>query len=401
MARCRTLQLDSSIGERIRVRRKARDWSLRQAGDRAGVAASTWKRVEDGELRTDRYRLADFAAALECRVTDLTGQPYIPADRALEAAHGGVQSLWQTLLETAPDEPVVATDGISPPMSKMDQDVTDLEERYHACDYAATGQMLAKLIPALHAAQAGPSMRAATLLMVRITYIAMGTLRNLGYPAESAFAAERCRQSAERLDEPVPLAVAEFVRAHAAIAGGSFGRAYTLASRAARELEPHLDLDTALDVSGMLHLTSGLAALVERPTDAFAHVAEARRLAEETGETTSWNMFFGPTNVDVWRVSLETDAGEPDRAIEAAGSVNISLLPVSRQSYYYVDLARAYTDLGPGHGREAERALLTADRISPQRVRSSPSAQSAARYLLEQSRRSSPLGGLCERMGIA
>lgn len=62
-------------------------WSIHHAASRAGIAHTTWMRVERGELRTDRYLVADIAAALECSVVDLTGQPYAPADRRLEAAH--------------------------------------------------------------------------------------------------------------------------------------------------------------------------------------------------------------------------------------------------------------------------------------------------------------------------
>jgi transcriptional regulator with XRE-family HTH domain len=83
----RPIPANPSIGERIKTRRQLRRWSIRHASSRAGIAHTTWSRIERGEMRTDRYMIADLAAALECSVTDLTGQPYAPADRTLEAAH--------------------------------------------------------------------------------------------------------------------------------------------------------------------------------------------------------------------------------------------------------------------------------------------------------------------------
>jgi transcriptional regulator with XRE-family HTH domain len=53
--------LDPSIGQRIRARRQLRRWSIRYAADRAGIAHTTWSRIERGALRTDRYMIADRA----------------------------------------------------------------------------------------------------------------------------------------------------------------------------------------------------------------------------------------------------------------------------------------------------------------------------------------------------
>jgi hypothetical protein len=237
-------------------------------------------------------------------------------------------------------------------------------------------------------------------MVLRATYGAVFTLKGLGYVRECALAAERCRQAAERLDEPVALAVADYVRAHAVLGGGSFQRARTLTSRAAGELDRHITADTAPEVLGMLHLTSALCVLAEkRSTDAFAHLAEAERLAAHTGETQSWSLYFGPTNVGFWRVGLEVDAGEPGHAVETAAGVNPTVvLSKSRQSMYYVDLARALADVG--RDQDAERMLLTAERLAPQRVRSSVPARATAWFLYERARRGSALYGLCERMGM-
>lgn len=398
MAR-RAAPSDPSIGERVRTRRQLRGWSVRFAASRAGVAHTTWSRVERGEMRTDRYLIAEFAATLECSVADLTGQPHVPADRALEEAHAGVVPLWRALLEIAPDEPPA---GAALPLAELRRRMDLLDARRTQSDYAAIGRILPELLVDLHAASRGSDAREALVMLVDALNTARGTLRGLGYVAEAALAAERCRQAAEELGEPVPLAVADWARANAAAGSGSYRRSYTLTSRAADELGEHLADDGALAVLGMLHLSSAHASLRERPDDAFAHLAEATELADRTGETADWWMYFGPTNVGIWRMGASVDHGEAGQAIEVGAGLHPDVLPsADRRATYHLEMARALADAGGARDREAERSLLAAERLAPQRIRSYTAARTTARFLLDRAERHSAIRGLAERMGVA
>jgi hypothetical protein len=230
-------------------------------------------------------------------------------------------------------------------------------------------------------------------------------LRALGRIAEATLAAERCRQIAERLGEPVPLAVADWARANAAAGGGSYRRSLTLTTRAADELHNHAAADGALMMLGMLHLSSAVAELRSRPEVAADHLAEAVELAARTGEDHRWWMWWGPTNVGVWRMGVMVDAGEPGRAVEIAAGVQPDAVPsADRRATYHLELGRALTDLGGSRDAEAVRALLTAERLAPQRMRSYTSARETARFLHDRTFRAaggSALRGLCERMGVA
>src|SRR5439155_17950937 len=96
---------DPGIGERIRVRRQLRSWSVRYAADRAGVSHSTWSRIERGLMSVDnRFLLADIAAALECPVTELTGQSPVPTSPGAAAAEADVHAVRLALIETDLDE---------------------------------------------------------------------------------------------------------------------------------------------------------------------------------------------------------------------------------------------------------------------------------------------------------
>jgi hypothetical protein len=131
-------------------------------------------------------------------------------------------------------------------------------------------------------------------------------------------------------------------------------------------------------------------------------VAAAEKLAARTGETSTLHLHFGPTNVRIWQIGMETDGGDPGRAVEIARDTKVDLVPSpSRRTTYHLDIGRALARMG--RDVEAVRQLLAAERMSPQRVRSSPFAAETARSLLERSRRNAvgtELRGLCSRMGI-
>jgi transcriptional regulator with XRE-family HTH domain len=379
----------------MRARRELRGWSIRFAASRAGVAHTTWLRIERGDLRTDRYMIADIAAALDCPVADLTGRPYTPADRQLELAHSRLEPVRRTLVEIAPNEPT----------DRQRQSVSVLSERLHwtnkrrmIADFAAVAHDLPDLLADLHAASSGPEGAQALRMLVNALHTTTLTFSHLGYSAEPTLAAERCRQIAEHLDEPVPLAVADWDRAFAAQTAGSYRRAATLTHRSIDGLQGHLADATAREVLGMLHLTAAVAA--RSPDD--EHVAEAARLAELTGQTDSWTFMFGPSEVAIFRMQLATDCGEPGRALAISDDVDAAVLTESRRASFYVERARALAD--ERHDHDAERMLLAADRLAPQGARSWTAARETARFLINQAAREAvtpALRGLCERMGVA
>lgn len=392
---------DTSIGERIKVRRQLHGWSVRFAADRAGISHSTWSRIERGLMAVDnRYLVADIAAALECSVADLTGVPMPPVDRETEAAQGRVHSLRLALVEADLAETAEAT---ARPLVELEREAALLRDLRNRCDYAGVTARLPVLLGELHAAASGPDRAGALRLMVHATYAASTTFRGLGYPAEAWLAAERCREAAEALDDPVMLAMGTFTRCHATTGCGSYKRGLTLATRAVDSLSGHLDQPGALEMLGMLQLTAAhVNQGLKRLEDSAAWLTEAEDVARRTGDTSTLDLQFGPTNVAFWRIFIETDGGEPGRAVEIARRITPAAVgTVSRQVSFYVDTARALASLR--QDREAIRFLLTAERMAPQRVRSAPLTQETARSLLERSKRAAggtELRGLCERLGL-
>ncbi|WP_305790017.1 helix-turn-helix domain-containing protein [Symbioplanes lichenis] len=391
---------DPAVGERIRARRLLRGWSIRYAASRAGLSHATWSRIERGlQAANNRFTLAQIAGALDCAPGDLAGADVPAPDRATAAARASVLGLRRALVDIDLSDPPA---GSAPPLAALSHSVVLANALFDACDYAATARLLPDLLRDLHTETAGPDHAAALRLLCDATSLACSVLRALGHPADAFVAAQRCRDAASAAGDPVLDGYAAYALARAATACGSYQRGQTIAERAADDLSRHVSRPGGAEILGSLHLVAALASRSrDRPDDSRECLAEAASLARRTGETNTLNMFFGPTNVDIWAMSIEAGDGDPARVVEIARRTDPAAIPAGvRQVFYYADTARALARLG-GHDREAIRFLLTAERIAPQHVRTSAELATTIRDLLDRSRRQaggSELRALGERM---
>ncbi|SDT73417.1 hypothetical protein SAMN04489716_6662 [Actinoplanes derwentensis] len=345
--------------------------------------------------------LSDIAGALECAPADLAGSDVPAPDRATAAARAGVLGLRRALIDIDLTDP---PDGVAPPMAELRRSVALAEALYRVCDYAGAARLLPGLLRDLHTETAGPDHAEALRLLCDATSMASTALRHLGHPADAWLGAERCRDAADALDDPVLRGHAAYALARAAVACGSYQRGQTLAERAADDLSRHLGRPGGPEILGTLYLVAALASRCrKRLDDSRDWLTEAAVLACRTGETDTMRMYFGPTNVDIWQMSIEVDDGDPARVMEIARRTDPAAIPAGvRQVFYYADTARALARIG-GRDRESIRFLLTAERIAPQHVRTSLELAETTRALLDRSRRQaggSELRGLCERMRV-
>ena len=393
---------DLTIGERIQARRLLRGWSVRYAASRAGISHATWSRIERGRQAADnRFMLADIAAALECSPDELAGTRVPAADRAALAAQASVYGIRQALVDIDLSEPAIRS---APPLADLARTVALVDTLRQACDYAGAARLVPDLLRDLYAGSAGPDRQAALRLLCEVSFIASSIVRNLGHPAEAWLGAERCRDAAEAAEDPVLLGYAAYARASAASACGSFHRSLAVAGKAADELQPHLAMPGGIEMLGSLQLICAYATRgLKRLDDSRSWAGQAAVLADRSGETTTMGLFFGPTNVNIWRIAIEVDGGDPARAVYIARTTNPATIAAGfRQVFYYADAARAYARLR-GKDREAIRCLLTAERLAPQHVHTSAVAQETTRALLERSRQQAggtELRGLCQRMRV-
>jgi transcriptional regulator with XRE-family HTH domain len=397
----------TAFGRRLREVRSWQKLSIRTAAGLAGISFGYWAEVERGEKAlTNRAKLEAMANALRVSPTDLTGQPWMPQDPVSAEAHAGLVAI-----ETALERYELGVDPELPvrPWPEIAEDLGRLVQLMHwTADYAAQGALTPALLGELHAAFVRmPEHRREVLLgLIKAYSSAMWTTKRLGGRGLPALAARAVQQCAEALDELVWLGYAAWLRGDAT---GGLDRAiqYRRSVTAAESLTGDLDDDQALQAAGMLHLSAALAAGAQGDHDTAAtHVDEASTLAGRLDtEVGNWaHLWFGPTNVGIWKTSLAVELGEHGQAVAAARTVHPELLPgTSRQAEFFADFGRALvTDKRTR--AEGVQTLLKAEKLAPQRVRSDVFVRETVADLLRQARRDAgggELRGLAWRMGVA
>jgi hypothetical protein len=277
-----------------------------------------------------------------------------------------------------------------------------------ACDYAAQGVLLPRLMTELHTLYVtDPEHRVEVCAGLMDCYQMAGVLlKNLGVRGLPSLAAFRTQQVAEELDDPAWLGLAAWLRAFT-VDGKGRQRMLAISLRGAHELESHLDDPCAAQMYGALHLHAALAlAVMRRGGDSADHLSEAAAIAERvSGDGRGFGgLCFGPDNVEIWRLSIAVELGEADRAREIARLVDPSQVPsAARQAMFWADLGRGMAQERSTRD-EAVGALLHAEQIAPQRIRPNPFVRETIADLLRRAPRDAALGrelrGMAYRMGI-
>lgn len=89
-------------GRRLARARHRRRWSQERLARETGFSANAIRAFEQGRRSLDSMRqLTHFARVLNVPVTDLTGQPYLPASPEQDAGQGAVAAIRRELLLAA------------------------------------------------------------------------------------------------------------------------------------------------------------------------------------------------------------------------------------------------------------------------------------------------------------
>ncbi len=392
---------DAHIGRRVREIRTWRGMSLTATAELAGVTGAYLSMIERG-LRpvTKRSVLEAIAQALRVSPVDLTDQPREPSRAAsveviaaMTAIEDAVTSWWVGEVPDVPPRPW--------PEVAADLDRLNRTLRPNA-DYAAQGALLPGLIrDLLAAAETDTEHRRSALVGLIAAYKAAAYLaHDLRFAGLPTLAVDRMRGAAEELGDPVWTSYAAYQRAQV-LSGANRPRQYELAVGAA-DIAPA----SRPEVRGMANLTAALAAASQGDADtAQTHLAEAASLAELIdADVSPWcQTNFGRTNVGIWRVSIGVELGEGARVAEIADSVRPGTVSRSRQAAYWIDYGRAL--LSERKTREdGLAALLRAETLAPQKVRSNVFVRETVTDLLAMANRQAggrDLRGLAYRMGVA
>lgn len=391
-----------TIGERIRTRRQLRGLSVRAAAGLAGIDPSTLSRIETGQRSADnRHILAGIAQALQCSVADLAGQVGTPDDRETVRVATAVHHAVQALLDTDLDLPATVAD--PRPLAELAATAGAVQDMGLTCQYSEAAVRLPGLLREAHAHLYGPDRDNALRVLGVGARWSMVTLKSLGHAAEAWLAADRSHDAAVALGDPIVIGVAAWSRGHAATSCGAYARAVAVAM-AGIEILRDCPGPTAAQIRGSLHLLAGWAEKGLGHTDeGDALIATAWDLAREIGESAGhdpYGLAFGPTNVGLWRISAANETEDHGRGVEIAQGLSPGVLPISRQTAFYTDLARSLA--GVGQDAQAIRMMLQAERVGPERVRRSPLVAETVRALVDRTRRADQPGltGLAERLGM-
>jgi transcriptional regulator with XRE-family HTH domain len=391
---------DAHIGRRVREVRTWRGLSVAAVAGLAGISAPYLSLIERGQRPvTKRALLESLAQALRVSPTELTGKPYPPTDAVSNETHAAMVAVENVLagwwIGEIPDGPTRPWPAIQ---ADLDRLTTILRP---AADYANMATLLPGLIRELLALVSDGRYREPALVGLVTAYHAMTFLAyfHLGRSGLAILAAERMRHAAVELDDPTWLTLAAWVRAMA-LNGGNRTRQYELAVNAERDAA-----GLRAELRGMANLAAALAAAAQGDRDkAQTHLTEASVLAETLdADISPWaNLYFGRTNVGIWHVAIAVELGDGARVAEIANGLRLGNIPPVRQTAFWIDYGRGLLSERTTRDRGIA-ALLTAEKIAPQRFRNDVFAREAVASLLHTARRDAggrELRGLAWRMGI-
>ena len=399
------------IGARARMIRRRRGLSLDVVAGLAGISKQYLSALERGQRGFNRRGLIeDLANALGCSVADLTGQPYLPPDRATLQGRAALPGISLALNDVSPDE---VPDVTPRPLGELVAWADSANEYRDQAQFSLAGCDLGTLLAELqvHALTAGSADRGFAFTALVQSCIVAGDVANriAGDVNLSVSAARRGYDMACRYGDPGLIGFARWCWALQLMGLAARGRASRVLTAGIDELGSSAHLrseDTvAAEMLGMTHLVQAqCAARSKRPDEASAHLAEAGEIATRIGERNGLRMHFGPTNVAVWRLGIGIELGEGGRAVELITRMPLDVAALNskeRSSAWHFDLARALVQDGPNRDAEAIRYLDTADRLAPTRMRNDPIARDLVRVLDRRAKRQvRELDSLCNRFGV-
>jgi transcriptional regulator with XRE-family HTH domain len=391
------------IGRRVAAIRDRRKMSQQLLADLVGISRGGLSKYETGERPIDsRKMLYALATALQVSVAELTGHAedrYLSAAGAFHAAAPLIEAALMSAGHTDDDRPLLPVDVLT-----RDADLA-LDLRM-AGDLSALGGMLPPLITDCYRRTTdGPDSEReqAWAALSRAAFATGLASKGLGLVSLAWNAARVTAEAASACGDRLALAASEFVSSQVLLAmPGSITASLGRAQNAADQLQTDLTATPeGMQMYGMLHLQAALASAAIG-NDSAAHLAEAREMSDQTGEGgQAFKLDFGESNVGVWGMSVALEEERGGDAVALAATVDPAALGTAeRQARYYIELARGHSM--EGQYSQAMAALLHAETVAPQYVRSRSIVRELVGYMMRKARRELSAGELAkfaERVG--
>lgn len=347
--------------------------------------------IENGERPiAKRNMLIALARAIGVAVTDLTGQP-VPARNDNDmATYAGVELARTALFfPEYPEQPR--------PVDVLAADAEEAMADWMRVDYRSIGARLPRLLTELGAHVDRDPTDAALTAYVRACIAGSLAYRPVGFDTLALVLAQRARQVAAQLGDPVAVAGAAYVNAQCALAAGNQTASLTIASQAADAIEQESGPDAyAWTVMNRLQAAMAAAGLGQADLS-DQHLNAAKDTAARTaGERTQMEATL--ENVLTWGVGIKLENGDAEAAPALARQVNpANLRTPQRRARLFLDMGRGYFHTGDYDS--AVQAFLRAEEIAPQEIRPRPSVREMVAHMGTRGG-SSALLELAQKVGV-
>ncbi len=340
--------------------------------------------VEKGDRNASEEIVAAVARALDVGVSNLRGQPYREQlqqdriDRMIEPL-GGALDNWDLAPDPAAPPPR--------PLEKLRATVARTVEMRAAANLGGLAELLppliAEIVHAIHLHdRPGRSREELHGLQAEAARGVWRVAYRVGEMHLARLALTRMAQAAAESGDPRQVAVERWMRAQTSCEGGRPGLdvGLRLVNQALQDLGDDGTPETRA-VRGALHLKGSILSSRQGDKDASdAWLEEARGLSRETGETRSYELTFGPTNVKLHAVAAAADRDKHGLALKHGAGVHIPEdYPPGRAGHFYIDLARA--QVWTARHDEAFASLVKAREVAPQMTRHHPQVHETAAAL--------------------
>lgn len=376
---------DMGVGARIAALRARRGLTQDELAGLAGISVSLLRKIEQGVRPVTKFaRLLDFAQALRVRdLSELTGVP-LPLTPDGHRTHPAVPAIRSALTVYS------APAGDPPNLDQVAARVEAAWQRWQepgAFRMAQAGQELPGLIDLVRAAVANAddtTRRRALAEASKAYQLVRAWCKRVGEHDLAWIAGDRAVAAAQAMGDVDQLAAASWNMVSALASRGLVDQAREVVLRAIEDLRPWMSDPPVQRISlwGALHLHAAWqAALAEDEDGVDQALAEANRAAARTGERNDYRTVFGPTNVDIHRMTTMVELGRAARALRVGERVQVDRAPsVERRFTHHLHLARAYTQR-----REDVAAVAMLRRVeleSREEVQHSPMVRETIRELV-------------------
>ena len=378
-------ELARVFGERVRYARKGNHQTQAVVAGLSGITTDYLYQIERGKKLPALPVAVQLAAVLRVPLSALLGEtPASP--KAIAPLEAGAAIHQALMWASSVDEP--------PNVADLHQQVRAAWQTWQSSEhrYSQLGRQLPSLITAVEqlrqlsgeeAEADHPAQRCAADLYGLVRTVA----KRVGRVDLAMLAADRGLAAAGAAVDPTRLAAANWNQAHVLLAQHEAEGAEAVALRAAEAIAPHVgdDLD-ALAVHGSLQLVAAMASVRRgRSWEARDRIRTVLPMAQRTGERNACWTAFGPTNVALFAVSVEVEAGETGEGLRLAERIAPEpSLSIERRVAFHLEQAKGYTQRQDYAG--ALVMLQAASVEAPEDLRYRPAARAALHTLVQRGR---------------